>query len=229
MKLHYTIEPIKFQIIEELPHAWNDDDYKKLLDIAEYGDTSDLSSQELKEMCLLSISDNEPNEAAKLVLAYVFGERLNQGQIDNLSHEMETEKVWEEYAELSMHEEFFNATQLLYKAYNGKFPHAQAVRFKLKVTSKEKTGMELFDEDAETALIRLLVQGMPENTLINRLFDEELKGGEFKDAQDIIWQYTKEPAEDNSQVFEIISSTYWFDDLKYADTFEAALEIEEDR
>ncbi|SDE51179.1 hypothetical protein SAMN05421636_105336 [Pricia antarctica] len=228
MKLQYTIEPIKFQTIEELPHAWNDEDYKKLLDTAEYGDTSDLSSQELKEMCLLSISDNEPDEAAKLVLAYVFGERLNQGQIDNLSHEMETEKVWEEYAELSMHEEFFNATQLLYKAYNGKFPHPEAVRFKMKVTSKEKTGMEIFEKDTETGLIRLLVQGMPKNTLINRLFDEELKGGDFKDAKDIIWQYTKESPTDNHQVFEIISSTYWFNDLKFAESFDATLETEED-
>jgi len=228
MKLHYTIEPIKFQTIEELPHAWIDDDFRKLLDAAEYGDASDLSSQELKEMCLLSVSDNEPDEAARLVLEYIFGERLNQGQIENLSHEMETEKLWEEYAELSMHEELFNATQLLYKAYNGKFPLPEAVRFKMKLTSKEKKGMDIVEEDKEAGLIRLLVQGMPENTLINRLFDEELKGGNFKDAKDIIWQYTKESAEENSQVFEIISSTYWFNDLKYADTFEAILEKEED-
>lgn len=228
MTLHYNIEPVKFETIEELPHAWSDDDYKKLLDTAEYGDTSDLSSQELKEMCLLSISDNEPDEAAKLILAYVFGERLNQGQIDNLSHEMETEKVWEEYAELSMHEEFFNATQLLYKAFNGKFPHPEAVRIKIRITSKEKKGVEIFENDTEAALIRVLVQGMPENTLINRLFDEELKSGDFKDAKDIIWQYNQEAAEDNSQVFEIISSTYWFDDLKYTEDFEATLETEED-
>ncbi|MGB6150834.1 MAG: hypothetical protein WBG48_02480 [Pricia sp.] len=228
MKLHYTIEPIKFETIDELPGAWNDDDYKQLLEGMEYGDASDLSSQELKEMCMLSLSDNEPDEAARAVLQHIFGERLNQGQIDNLSHEMETEKVWEEYAELSMHEEFFNATQLLYKAYNGKFPHPEAIRFKMKITSKEKIGMDIFDADVETSLIRLLVQDMPDNTLIKRLFDEELKGGEFKDAKDIIWQYTHEAREENSQVFEIVSSTYWFDDLKYTETFEAILEVEED-
>jgi hypothetical protein len=228
MKIHFTVEPLKFETIEELPHAWNDGDYKKLLDTMEYGDTSDLSTQELKEMCLLSLADNEPDEAAKIVLKYVFGERLNPGQIDNLSHEMIDEKVWEEYAELSMHEEFFNATQLLYKAFNGKFPHPQGVRFTVKITSKEKIGVEIFEKDAETALIRLLVQGMPENTLINRLFDEELEGGYFKDAKDIIWQYTQETAEENSLVFEIITSTYWFQDFKYAESFDAVLKTEED-
>jgi hypothetical protein len=49
-----------------------------------------------------------------------------------------------------------------------------------------------------------------------KISDEELKGGDFKDAKDIVWQYTQETAEDNSLVFDIISSTYWFHDLKYA-------------
>jgi len=192
----------------------------------EYGDTSDLSSQELKEMCLLSLSDNEPDEAAKIVLDYIFGERLNQGQIENISHEMVDEKMWEEYAEISMHEEFFNVTQILYEAYNGKFPHPEAVRFKIQVKSKEKVGLKVFEKDTETALIRLLVQGMPENTLIHRLFDEQLEGGDFGDAKDIIWQYKKETTEENSAIFEIISSTYWFHDLKYAEDFEAVLEVD---
>lgn len=227
MKLHFTLEPYKFETIEELPSAWNDDSYKKLLDAMEYGDTSDLSPQELKEMCLLSLSDNEPDEAAKIVLEYIFGERLSKGQIDNISHEMMDEKVWEEYAELSMHEEFFNATQLLYQAFNGKFPYPEALRFKIKLTPKEKVGMKVFEKDTEVAVIRLLVQGMPKNTLINRLFDEQLEEGEFTDAKDIIWQYQKEVGEENSLIFEIISSTYWFRDLKYVETFEAVLQNEE--
>ena len=228
MKQRYTVESIKFEIIEELPGAWNAENYMQLLDIMDYGDTSDLSPQELMEMCMLSLADYEPDEAASLVLQHIFGERLNKGQIDNLSHEMETEKVWEEYAELSMHEEFFNATQLLYKAYNGKFPHPEAIRYKMRLISKEKMGMEIFNEDVETTLVRLLVQDMPDNTLIKRLFDEELNGGEFKDAKDIIWQYSQESEEDNSRIFEIISSTYWFHDLKFAETFEATIETEED-
>ena len=87
--------------------------------------------------------------------------------------------------------------------------------------------VEEFEKDTEAALIRLVVQGMPENTLIHRLFDEQLEGGDFKDAKDIIWQYKKETTEENSTIFEIISSTYWFHDLKYAETFDAILVNEE--
>lgn len=227
MKFHYSLQPIKFEIIGELPNAWSNDSYIALLDVMEYGDTSDLSPQELKEMCMLSLSDNEADEAAKIVLQYIFENRLNAGQIDNLSHEMIDEKVWEEYAELSMHEELFNATQLLYEAYNGKFPHPEAVRYTVNITCKEPMGMRVFEKEAETALLRLLVQGMPENTLIHRLFDEQLEGGDFADAKDIIWQFKKEATGDKAMRFELISSTYWLHDLKYAEDFEAILTEEE--
>ncbi len=227
MKLHFTVEPIKFENMQELPKAWNDQHYRALLDIMEYGDTSDLSPQELKEMCLLSLSDNDPEDAAKLLLEYLFKDRLNAGQIENLSHEMMDEKMWEEYAVISMHEEFFNITQLLYQAYNGKFPHPEAVRFKVSITPKEKHGNSIFEQDTEASLIRILVNGMPENTLINRLFSKQIETGEFADAKDIIWQYKKEVAEANALVFEIISSEYWFRDFKYAEVYDTELMLDD--
>lgn len=223
MKLHFKIEPQSFKLIEELPNVWNKNNYEELLNIMEYGDTSNLSLEELKEMCLLYISDNEPDEAAKIVLEYIFGERLKKVQIDNISNEMQDEKIWEEYADLSMHEEFFNATQLLHQAFNGKFPHPEAIKFKVKITAIEKSGYDLFDEDTEANLIRLLVQGMEKNTLINRLFDEQIESGNFKEARDIIWQYEQEKNSENTNSFDIISSKYWLQNLKYAKTFEAIL------
>ena len=78
------------------------------------------------------------------------------------------------------------------------------------------------NKNLEAALIRLLAQGMPENTLIKRLFDDQLNGEEFSDAKDIIWQYTQSKNEDGI-TFTIISSTYWFHDFKYVESFEAEL------
>ena len=227
MKLHFNIEPLKFKTLEVLPGAWSDDDYKKLLEIMDYGDTSSLSSKELEEMCMLSIADNDPDEAARLVLNYVFDERLNTGQTENISHEMTTEKIWEEYAELDMHEGFFNVTQLLYKSFNGKFPHPEAVQLEVKITAKDKQGITFLETDTEAGLLRLLAQGMPDNTLINRLFDDQLKGDEFKDAKDIIWQYKEMEKSEKSITFNIVSSTYWLQDLKFIDAFDAEF-IDED-
>jgi hypothetical protein len=114
MKLHFTVELLKFEIIEELENGWNTDDYRALLVAAEYGDTSEIADEELKEMSLIALSDYEPEEAAKIVLTYIFAGTLNAGQVNNLANEMLDEKMWEEYADLSLHEQFFSVSQLLY-------------------------------------------------------------------------------------------------------------------
>ena len=227
MKNTFKVEPIKFSVITELNNAWTNESYKELLEIMDYGDSSDLSESELKEMCLLSLSDNEPEDAAKIVLEYIFKDRLNDGQIQNLSNEMLEENTWEEYADLSLHEEFFNVHQLLYDAYNGKFPHPEAVNFKVKVTANNADDLLIFKKDMEAPLIRLLVKGMPDNTLINRLFKDDLMSENFKDAQNIIWQLTKVEGQDNTITFEIISSSYWFHDFKYAEEYEGVTHTDE--
>jgi hypothetical protein len=217
----FTVEPQKFTAIDELPNAWNDQDYKELLQLMDFDDVAGIAPNELKEMCMMSLTDNEPAEAAKIVLEYIFRGRLTPGQIDNLSNEMLDEKMWEEYADLSLHEEFFNATQLLYEAFNGKFPHPEAVRFQVQVTANNAEDLEILQRRTEAPLIRLLVKGMPPNTLINRLFEDQLVGEEFKEAKDILWQFKMETKGKNILLFDIISSEYWFRDFKYAEDFEA--------
>lgn len=227
MKHQFKVELLKFLTLHELPHAWKESDFKSLLEQMEFVGISEIAPGELKEMCLMALTDNEPEDAAKIVLESIFKERLSKGQIDNLSNEMLDEKHWEEYADISMHEEFFNAAQLLYEAFNGKFPHAEAVRFQVKITGKNPAGLSLFEQHPEIPLIRLLVKGMPDNTLINRLFDEQLKENSFPEAKDIIWQLKKESQEGSSLVFDIISSEYWFRDFKFVQAYEAETHADE--
>ncbi|WP_378179808.1 hypothetical protein [Aquimarina sp. SS2-1] len=226
MKTVFNIKLIKFKTIEELPNYWNIKKYGELLEIMEFGEIKDISTEDLKEMCLLSITDYEPEEAAKMVLEYVFKEKLSKGQLDNLSHEMIDEKLWEEYADLSMHEEFFNVTQLLYKAFNGKFPHPEAVQFQVQISSKHVEDLKIFSTKNEAILIRLLCKGMPENTLIKRLFNKQIESREFEEAKDIIWQYREIEREKDSITFEIISSAYWFKDFKHAESFTAEINVD---
>ena len=227
MKTSFKVENLNFNTIHELPNAWNDQNYIDLLDNMDFGDTSEIAKDELKEMCLMSVTDNEPEDAAKIVLEYIFKDRLTIGQIENLSNEMLDEKMWEEYADLSFHEDFFNINQLLHQAFNGKFPNPKAVKFQVKVTSNGIDGLEVFKHFTEASLVRLLVAGMPQNTLIYRLFEEQVDGQEFKDAKDIIWQLKIERNNDQEVIFEIISSNYWFHDFKYVKDFEADTHADE--
>jgi hypothetical protein len=227
MKPIFTVEISKFKSIKELPNAWTNEDYLQLLEAMEYGDTSDIAITDLKEMCMMSLSDNEPDEAAKIVLDYIFKDRLNNGQTSNLSHEIIDEKIWEEYADLSLHEEFYNVGQLLYQAYNGKFPVPEAVTFEITIGSKKAQNLVLFKDGDEAVILRLLAKGMPSNTLLNRLFKTQLTGETFEEAKHILWQIKKTRAEDNRLTFEVISSAYWFHDLKFITSFEGTTHEDE--
>ncbi|WP_010227181.1 hypothetical protein [Gillisia marina] len=228
MNTLYKVEILNFQTILVLPNYWTNQKYKDLLGVMEYGDISEIPEAELKDMCYMAIADNEPEESARLILGYVFSDRLNSGQIDNLSNEMREEKMWEEYAEIGYHEDFFNTGQILYDAFNGKFPHPEAVEFEVKITSDKLKDLLIDDKITEAALIRLLAHGMPEHTLINRLFTEQLSSQSFAEAENIIWQMNTEIQSDNSALVTVISSKYFFQNLKYVEGFEAETHNDEE-
>lgn len=227
MKKSFLATRVNFKTITELPNYWTEANYLDLLVLMDFDNPSGLDKAEIKELCLMSLTDYEPHEAAKIVLTYVFGNRLNKGQIDNLSIEIETEKLWEEYADLSLHEEFFAVHQLLYDAFEGTFPHAEAVSFQIRIKDVKPNTLSIFDRYPEAPLVRLLVGGLPDNNVIHRLFDDKISGDEFPEAIHILWQLKLSTNESGELIADVISSHYWFKDLKYLDTFEAETHADE--
>ncbi|GAA3936668.1 hypothetical protein [Hymenobacter algoricola] len=223
----FTVERLSFNSLSELPNSWTNQDYLALLSLLNFDSPEAIEPAELKAMCQMALTDLEPTEAAELVLGYLFPDDLNAGQIQNLAHNMLTEKLWEENPELEHHQGFFKATQLLYEAYNGKFPRAEAVQFQVQLTAADPAGLAIFDTLPEAPLLRLLAQGMPDNALLKRLFSEQLAGTRFPEAQHIIWQLQPGARTENAISFDVVSSAYWLDDFKYADTYQAATEAEE--
>lgn len=97
---------------------WEKEDYKLLLEEFNYPDADKLKVAEVLDFLSMAISDFEPAEAAEIVLTYKMSNKLNEGQIQNLSHEMLADKVAEQYAEPAMHFDLYNINQFLRKAYN---------------------------------------------------------------------------------------------------------------
>jgi hypothetical protein len=222
----FTVERLTFDTLTQLPNSWEPADYKALLTKTGYDNPDEIAANELTDMTHMALTDLEPTEAAQLVLEYLFEDQLTPGQIENLAYQMLTEKLWEENPELQQHEGFFKATQLLYTAYNGKFPRAEAVQFQVQLTAEDAEALALFDQQPEAPLLRLLAQGMPDNTLLKRLFHEQLDGTSFPEAPSIIWQLTPSQKTEKSIVFDVVSSAYWLDDFKYADTYEATTQAD---
>ncbi|MCF0054434.1 hypothetical protein [Dyadobacter sp. CY356] len=220
-KNKFAVEISSFTSIKEIPGSWKNSDYKALLEKMDYANPDEISEAELKEMCFMSITDYEPAEAAKLVLEYLIEDELTDGQIENLSHQMLTEKLWEENPKLDLHTRFYKATQLLYDAYNGKFPRTEAVQFQVKLTAENPESLSIFEENPEAPIVRILAQGMSDHNLVNRLFGDQLEGTSFEEAKNIIWELKTVDKNANEITFDIVSSAYWLDDIKYADNYEA--------
>ncbi|MDA8587170.1 hypothetical protein N9L47_13060 [Rhodobacteraceae bacterium] len=109
----FEVDVLKFSNLLEIEGAWTASDFASLLEMMEFGDISQMAESELREMCLMSLQDQEPDEAAYFVLKQNIGNGLKENQLRNMSHEMLTEKLWEEYVDPAFHERLFNVGSLL--------------------------------------------------------------------------------------------------------------------
>ncbi|MBN2636719.1 MAG: hypothetical protein JXR61_10650 [Prolixibacteraceae bacterium] len=211
--MKYLVKIIDIKSTDELEGAWSNDDFKELLARFEYPDAEQLKPAELKEYLFMAISDFEPNEAATILLDYKLSDVLVEGQIDNLSHEMLRVKVAENYTEIDLHHDLFNINQLLYKAYNGKFPQTKASIVQFEIIGKTNAPEEITKE----TVLKALSVGLSENSLINRLLSDQLEGRTaFPEAEGIVWNLQNI----ENDVYSITISEKWltkndFTNLEY--------------
>ncbi len=200
--MKYSVKINSVKSVEELLGSWTDDDYRELLKRFEYPDADTLKPGELKEYLALAVADFEPNEAAAILLEYKLSDTLAEGQIDNISHEMLREKVAENYSDIFLHRTLFNINQLLFKAFNGKFPNTKAVLLSFELQPKDAQENEISKE----LVLKALKPGLSDNNLIVRLFEDQLEGkAPFPEAEGIVWELESKP---NNQ-YMITTSEKW--------------------
>jgi len=194
MQEKFNVEVVSFQKISEIENTWNTEDYKVLLSLMDLDEGLDsLEPSELKEMCLMSLNDFEPDEAAKFVLTYLFEDEITEGKIDQISRQMPEGHLWEEYSDCLFHKRFFDAYGLLREAFNGIFAQPMGVELTVNITSENKDSFIVFKESPHAALVRLLSCGLDAGEIINRLYDEQIAGDQFEEAKGIIWDLTAMP------------------------------------
>jgi len=182
--MKYLVKINDVKSTDRLEGAWNNDDFKELLARFEFPDADEIKTADLKEYLFMAISDFEPNEAAAILLDYKLSDVLAEGQIDNLSHEMLRVKVAETYTDIYLHHALFNINQLLFEAYNGKFPQLSVNIVQMEITDEHNSPVDVTKETA----LKTLSCGLSENNLINRLLSDQLEGRvPFPEAEGIVW------------------------------------------
>ncbi len=216
MNYHMIINSVK--TVEEFKDAWTSADYIELLNRFGFPDAKNSKPEELKDLLFMAISDFEGPEAAAILLDYKLSEYLNEGQIDQMSHDMLLDKISEEYTDISLHHDLFNINQLLFKAYNGTFPSTKATIIEFEITPNKDVTKEV--------VLKVLDHTLANNSVIKRLFADQLAGKEaFDEAEDIVWQLNA--TGDNSYI--MTTSEYWIsrDEFKDAE-FDATVVLFEE-
>ena len=220
--MNYQITIKRANTVDQIEDYWTNEDYVKLLEKFDYPDAADADTSSLKELLFMAITDFEPKDAAVIVLEYKLSEELNEGQIQQVSNDMLLDKVCEEYPEIGLHSTLFHINQLLYKAYNGKFPNAKATIMEFSITPIDGENVK---ELTKENVLKLLNNGLSESNLIKRLFDLAMnENAPFPEASAIIWDLK---TKDNVN-FTLTTSEYWLskDDI-IASEFEGILEESE--
>ena len=201
--MNFTIKLKKIRTIEKIEGYWKNEDYINLLELFDYPDATSIPEAELFDMLSMAISDFEPDEAAEIVLTYKLKGVLKEGQIKNLSQEMLDDKVAEEYPNISLHYPLFSINQLLYEAYNGKFPKTLASVLDIELSFASKLDI------TKEIVLRTISDLLSEKSLLKRLFNEQLDSEkELNDAEGIIWDL--KPIGEN--IYQLISSDYWLNE-----------------
>jgi hypothetical protein len=211
-KMKFKIAIKNVATAEEIEGYWNNQDYINLLELFNFPDGNTVKPENLKEMLHMAITDFEPNEAAAIVLTYKLSERLNDGQIAQVSNDMLLDKVSEEYPEIDLHYDLFNINQLLFKAYNGKFLNTKATVVDFYMESKDGYDGEITKE----MVLKSFNSGISDRNVIKRLFEEQMTTDKrFEEAEAVLWKLINRGA--NS--FTFVTSEYWLskEDLTIAE------------
>jgi hypothetical protein len=220
--MNYQIVINKIDTVNEVEGYWSDEDFVVLLQKFNYPDGATAEKSSLPELLEMAISDYEPNEAAQIVLEYKLGDQLSAGQIEQISNNMLIDKVCEEYPEIHMQGTLFNVNQLLFKAYNGKFPNSKASVVHFSMTPTDGETQKLTAEN----ILKLLNNGLSDRNLIKRLFENQMSQNiPFPEAESIIWELTTE----DDVNYNLVTSENWINKEDITEyEFESVLEEIED-
>lgn len=219
------VTPVGVNKIGRLQDSWLMDDFKSIID-ALGGDSSDLNPSEIEAYSEMMISDNDLPESAYEVLNYVLGEKLNEGQLRNLANEMEDDKMWEEYSDMSCHRDIFRVNQLLYRSYNGKVPKGEALVIEMKANTKDSEFIKLLLVKDADAVFRLVMGGSDSHAKVHRLYDGEEASHYIEDAVSILWDIETDKISDCEILIKVTSSTYWLDSYQIDNEYSVNIDMD---
>ena len=179
-----------------LPNAWSDEQCRALLTQLEFEDAVSTPAADLRSYVVMTLQDKKPAEAARALLDFAFGDEMTAGKKHNLAEEMLFERCWEEYADIECHERLFNAQVMLNEAHpdtpQPEINQIEAVFSSLNEAAvswlRDHVGANAQPSLSERLLVRSMAAALPAKAILNRLFEDQIRGADFAGAEHILWQ-----------------------------------------
>ena len=217
----YRVGVDEFEELAELEQSWMPKDYVSILASLDIADAGKIDVNELRDMTLFALQDLNPPDAAAVLLKYKVGTKLSAGQIRNYSIESQHERLWEQSADLSLHQDMFAVASMLNSVNAMAFPVPDALRVTFTVQCDDVSKLAIFNSDMDRAiLLRMISAGMNESAILNRLFGDQIATGKVADADSIVWQIAIEQSDPATLKIRITSSAYWLRALRETESFE---------
>lgn len=220
----YKVQVAELSEINEMPDGWTNEKYAALLKFLDVENSESVPVGELRDTAGMALIDFEPEEAAEKLLEFRFGDEFTAGQRENIAVDARRLKLWERYSDVTFHQEMFNVGYLLNVAFPMKFQQPGAARIKLVVKAMNPDSAETLKNPDSAFVARILADGMNEHSTLVRLYNDNLKGGEFTEAEDIIWRYDLSDFDENqnTRTIAVYTSWNWVEELKDVEEFDSS-------
>ncbi len=217
MKL-FDVSVLGLKKIYDMPGTWNDTDYRNLLSGFEVDDVDELSGGDLLEILMMVLQDLGPEDAGETILEYKLSNHVTKGVRQNIVQDLlEGQRAWEETADIYLHADIFAACVLLKQAFPKVFPRPDLLQLRLQLIATGSSGRTIISLEPEAAFVaRVLADGMSENSILERLFDEQLAGNSFPEAEGMVWQsgFSECSADGKSALLTVYSSEHWLESME---------------
>ncbi len=226
MPNQFDVSIEKLEKIDDMPGTWEDQDYHTLLLAIEVDGMEAMQGEELLEMMLMALQDLGAEDAADAVLAYKLQASVSAGVRQNITQGLleDDDRPWEEYSNIDFHKTLFAVSVLLHKVFPQTFVKPDMMRLNLELKTDQSQARALFSSKPEPAFVtRILADGMDEDSILERLFEDQLASASFPEANGIIWRAEyKNLREDDATVNLVIySSANWLKPMEDVKTFKS--------
>jgi hypothetical protein len=225
MKL-FEVNVAGLKKIFDMPGSWTEADYRALLRELEVDDVDDLAGGDLFEILLMALQDVGEEEAGERVLALKLKKPVSRGVRQNIVQDLlEGQRAWEDASDIFLHRDILIACVLLHAAFPKLYPRPDLLRLELRLRANGSAGKALLREPPEAAFVaRMLADGLSEKSIPERLFDDQLAGRHFPEADGIVWlaEFSEVSADGAQALLTVYSSRHWLQAMAEVDEFSSS-------